>query len=266
MAAVPPRMRSVASLTFVVLAALIEASGTAAQRADGPRRIISLVPATTEMLFAMGAGDRLAGVSSYDRFPPEVARLPRVGGLLDPDVERVLSLTPDLVIVYETQTDLNRQLERAGIPIFGYRHRDLADVTETMRALGDRIGAGPAADAAASLVEKQLAGTGRRVAGRPRPNTLLVFGREQGTLRHINASGVRLPPTSSGRRRRQRTRRSEEAGGRHELGDGSDAGARRSSSCTTAIRPGLNGWPGAPVWNTRVGPSQDESRLPAWRR
>ena len=48
--------------------------------AEPPRRIVSLVPATTEMLFAMGAGDRVVGVSSYDRFPPEVERLPRVGG------------------------------------------------------------------------------------------------------------------------------------------------------------------------------------------
>jgi len=98
-------------------------------------------------------------------------------------------MKPDLVIVYDTQTDLNRQLERAGIPMFGYRHRDLRDITETMRALGARIGAGAAADAAASRIEQQLAAIGRRVAGRPKPKTLLVFGREQGTLRHINASG-----------------------------------------------------------------------------
>ena len=58
-----------------------------------------------------------------------------------------------------------------------------------MRALGARIGARDAANAAASRIEQQLAAIGRRVAGRPRPKTLLVFGREQGTLRHINASG-----------------------------------------------------------------------------
>ena len=154
-----------------------------------PRRIISLVPATTEMLFAMGAGDRVAGVSNYDRFPPEVERLPKVGGLLDPDVERVLSLKPDLVIVYDTQTDLKRQLERAQVPMFLYVHRGLPDITGTMRALGARVGATAAADAAASRIEQQLAAIGRRVAGRTRPKTLLVFGREAGTLRHVMASG-----------------------------------------------------------------------------
>ena len=147
------------------------------------------MPATTEMLFVMGAGDRIAGVSNYDRFPPDVARLPKVGGLLDPDVERLLSLKPDLVIVYDTQTDLKRQLERARIPMFRYVHRGLPDITETMRALGERIGAKAAADAAAARIEQQLAAIRARVAGRPRPKTLLVFGREPGTLRHIDASG-----------------------------------------------------------------------------
>lgn len=186
MAAIPPRLRLLASIVFIVLA--LAAGRVAPRAADEPRRIISLVPATTEMLFVMGAGDRLAGVSSYDRFPPEVERLPKVGGLLDPDVERLLSLKPDLVIVYGTQTDLKRQLERARIPMFDYLHRGLPDITETMRALGARIGMKTAADAAAARIEQQLAAIRARVAGRPRPKTLLIFGRESGTLRHIDAS------------------------------------------------------------------------------
>jgi iron complex transport system substrate-binding protein len=187
MAPVPSRVKAVASFALVVLA--VAASGVVPHAADPPRRIISLVPATTEMLFVMGAGDRLAGVGNYDRFPPEVARLPKVGGLLDPDVERLLSLKPDLVIVYETQTDLKRQLERAAIPMFNYVHRGLPDITQTMRALGERIGMKTAADRAAAGIERQLAAIRTRVAGRPKPKTLLVFGRDPGTLRHIDASG-----------------------------------------------------------------------------
>jgi cobalamin transport system substrate-binding protein len=161
----------------------------ALQTGATPRRIVSLVPATTEMLFAMGAGGQLAGVGNYDQFPPEVGTLPRVGGLLDPDVERILSLKPDLVIVYDTQLDLKRQLERAHIPMFGYVHKGLADILVTMRALGERIGAKAAADSAATRLQQQLDATRAKVAGLSRPKTLLVFGREQGTLRHVNASG-----------------------------------------------------------------------------
>ena len=156
---------------------------------DAPRRIVSLVPATTEMLFAMGAGDRLAGVSSYDRYPPEVGRLPRLGGLLDPNVERLLALKPDLAIVYDTQTELRRQLERAGIPIFLYTHRGLSDITETMRSLGARAGFVQPGKALADGIERRLNEVRARVAGRPRPRTLLVFGRERGSLRNLDASG-----------------------------------------------------------------------------
>jgi iron complex transport system substrate-binding protein len=156
---------------------------------DGPRRIVSLVPAATEMLYAMGEGGRVVGVGSYDRYPPEVERLPRVGGLLDPDVERLLALKPDLVIAYSTQTTLRHQLDDARIPLFVYVHRDLTDVTETIRGLGDRIGAGPAGRSVASGINARLAAIRARVAGRPRPRTLVVLGREPGALRNIQASG-----------------------------------------------------------------------------
>jgi iron complex transport system substrate-binding protein len=166
----------------------------AGSRADlevgsAPQRIISLVPATTEMLFVMGAGGRIAGVSDYDRFPPEVTKLPKVGGLINPNVERLISLRPDLVIVYDTQTDLKQQLDRAHIPMFRYVHRGLPDITETMRALGERVGAKQAADRAAADIVSKLAAVRARVAGRPKPPTLLIFGRDPGALRHINASG-----------------------------------------------------------------------------
>jgi iron complex transport system substrate-binding protein len=186
MVAIPPRLKLPGTIALVVLT--VAALRVVPRAADAPRRIISLVPATTEMLFVIGAGDRIAGVSSYDRFPPDVLRLPKVGGLLDPDVERLLSLKPDLVILYETQIDLKRQLQRAGIPMFGYTHRGLPDITDTMRALGERIGMKAEAGAAAARVERQLAAIRARVAGRPRPKTLLIFGREPGTLHHIDAS------------------------------------------------------------------------------
>ena len=83
--------------------------------AQVPQRIVSLVPATTEMLFAMGAGPKVIGVGSYDHYPPAVETLPRLGGLLDPNIEQLIALRPDLVIVYDTQTDLRRRLERAGM-------------------------------------------------------------------------------------------------------------------------------------------------------
>ena len=123
------------------LFALGVVSVTLVAAAQRPQRIISLVPAVTEMLFALGVGDRVVAVSSFDTYPPEVQKLQRVGALLDPDLERILSLRPDLVAVYGSQADLREQLGRAGVPMFIYAHAGLADVTTTIRSLGDRVGA-----------------------------------------------------------------------------------------------------------------------------
>jgi iron complex transport system substrate-binding protein len=152
-------------------------------------RIISLIPAVTEMLFAIGAGPQVVAVSSFDRYPPEVEKLQRVGALIDPDVERILSLRPDLVVVYASQTNLREQLERAKISMYVYSHATLPDILTTIRAVGARVGREkPAADLA-SVIDARIAGVRKRVAGRSRPRTLIVFDRETLALRGIYASG-----------------------------------------------------------------------------
>ena len=157
--------------------------------AKPPARIISLVPAATEMLFAVGAGPRVVGVSSFDHFPPEVERIERVGALLDPNVERILALRPDLVVVYRSQTDLIAQLGRAQIATFVYAHAGLADVTSTLRELGARVGAADRAGTLAADIERRIDVLRQRYATGPRPKTLVVIGRDAFTLRGIYASG-----------------------------------------------------------------------------
>jgi iron complex transport system substrate-binding protein len=154
-----------------------------------PARIVSMIPAVTEMLFAMDAGSQVAAVSSFDTYPPEVSKLQRVGGLLDPDVERILALRPELVIVYRSQTELQEQLRRAGIPTFLYAHGGLRDVTATMRRLGAQVGRTQEAERAASAIEARLQQLGQHAANQPRTKTMVVFGREEGALRGIYASG-----------------------------------------------------------------------------
>jgi iron complex transport system substrate-binding protein len=175
-------------IAAVLLAGAAEliAGGVAGQ---APRRVISIIPATTEMLFAMGAGDKVVGVGSYDHYPPEVDRLPRVGALIDPNVERLLALKPDLVVVYDTQVELKQQLQGAGIPFFSYTHRGVPDITQTIRSLGARVGVEQGATALADRIERQLADIRARVSRLPHPKTLLVFGRDRGTLSNIDASG-----------------------------------------------------------------------------
>lgn len=183
-----PRRAIVASL-LLMMTSMPSASPRVLFAEQRPSRIISAIPAVTEMLFAIGAGPQVVAVGSFDTYPPEIAGLARVGALIDPDLEKMLALKPDLVVVYETQVDLRRQLERARIPVFRYRHAGLADVTAIVRALGARVGRAAAADAVAADIERSLGAIRTRVAGRRRPRTLVVFGRETGALRGIYASG-----------------------------------------------------------------------------
>lgn len=155
----------------------------------GPQRIVSLVPAITEMLFAIGAGPSVVGVSSYDSFPPEVQTLPRLGALLDPDTERILALRPSLVIVYGSQSEAISRFERAGIRTFQVRHGGLTTVFDTMRNLGETTGRVAEAERAARSLRDGIDAVRARVKGLRRPRTLLVLGRQPTTLRNMYVSG-----------------------------------------------------------------------------
>ncbi|HEX7486421.1 MAG TPA: helical backbone metal receptor [Vicinamibacterales bacterium] len=178
-------------------AAILSAcSQPAASRADTearaggpPQRIVSIVPAVTEMLFVIGAGPKVIAVGSFDNWPPEVKSLTRVGALLDPDIEQILRLRPDLVIVYGTQVEVRTKLERAGIKTFPYVMGGLGNLTDTIRKLGPVVGRAREAEGVAAALQARFDAIRARVAGRSRPRTLLVFGREPGTLRAIDASG-----------------------------------------------------------------------------
>jgi iron complex transport system substrate-binding protein len=184
------------AICAVVVASVVGAGG-ATRRQNGAgtpaqqpaKRIVSLVPAVTEMLFAIGAGPQVIAVSSFDTFPPEVRKLPQVGALIDPDTERILSLRPDLVVIYGSQQDARARFERAGIRTFSYRHGGLAAMLDTLRQVGGVTGKTSAASEEARRIQGRLTQLRERVRGRPRPLTLLVFERSPQTLRGIYVSG-----------------------------------------------------------------------------
>ena len=204
----------------------VAAAGSPHNRSHDHARIISLVPALTEMLFAVGAGPQVVAVSSYDEFPPDVKSLPRVGALLDPDVERILSLRPDLVVIYGSQTDLQAQLGRTGIRVYNYRHAGLAGVLNTIRDLGAAVGHATEGERLARDIRSTLDRLRVRVQGRPKPRVLLVFERDPASLRGVFVSGgvVFLRPFSGPRVRkflprnaivRRRSKRSHAGAGCH---------------------------------------------------
>ncbi len=153
-----------------------------------PRRIVSLSPATTEMLFALGAGRKVVGVTSYCNYPPTARRLPKVGGYINPNLEAVVALKPDLVVGMRGNpiSFLNR-LEGMGIPVFALDPRSVSQVLEGMRRLGRLVGEERKAEEVVKGLKARLEKVERAVkripySKRPRvfveiwDNPLITFG------------------------------------------------------------------------------------------
>ncbi len=104
-----------------------------------PMRIVALLPSHTETLVALGLGSRVVGVDDYSDLPPEMSRLPRLGGLFDTQLEVVLSLKPDLVLMSETNPAA-AALERSGISVWAGSARTFDDVFRVIEAIGTIVG------------------------------------------------------------------------------------------------------------------------------
>jgi iron complex transport system substrate-binding protein len=133
--------------------------GTAVTIPAEPQRIVSLTPATTETLFAIGAGDRVVGkVEDIANFPPEAKDIPIVATFAGVDVEKVVALTPDLVVsagVGLTQGDAVTQLRAAGIPVI-VSYPASADAAFGIRLIGQAVGEIPAATTLADQIQSTL--------------------------------------------------------------------------------------------------------------
>src|SRR5262245_14328603 len=106
----------------------IDRAPRVAAEAGPPKRIVSLAPAMTEVCFALGLGDHVVGRTTYCDWPPEAQKLPAIGGLLDPNIERILRLNPDLLLVAKSGKDLRGQLDAAGVPYMVLPNDTLDDV------------------------------------------------------------------------------------------------------------------------------------------
>jgi len=129
-----------ATLLLLLLAACRESPAPPSAPAGPPRRVISLAPAVTEMLFAMGCGDRIAGTDEYSDYPAAARGLPKVGKM-EPDLERIAALRPDLVIgiVAGSHPKLRGALDALHIPLTIVSLERLGDVETAMRQLGGTL-------------------------------------------------------------------------------------------------------------------------------
>lgn len=142
------------------------------------RRIVSISPSTTEAVWALGAIGRLVGRSRYCNFPKEVERLPQVGGYVDPNLEAILALAPDLVVGARGPigTKLTDALGAHAISVYFPRTESLAEIDAMLLGLGDHLGLADAAKGEVARLHTEIDSVKARAEARPRRRTLLVFG------------------------------------------------------------------------------------------
>ncbi len=141
-----------------------------------PKRIVSLSPATTEILFALGIGDRIFGVTEACDYPAEALKKPKIGGAYDMSVEKVQSQTPDLVIAFGTINEKPiAALEQAKIQTFVVDAKTVAEIYVAIRLLGKATGTEEQAENLANAMESKLTALQKATEGYdPKPGVLIV--------------------------------------------------------------------------------------------
>jgi iron complex transport system substrate-binding protein len=157
--------------------ALVLATSRAASCAD---RIVSLVPSVTETLFALGVGDEVVGVSSYDDYPPQVTKLPKVGSFLTPNLEAIAALRPTLVIGRGTSSNQReiRALRALSYEILMVEDDSLPQIEESIRSIGKRMGKSPQANEIIASIEANVSDVRTRVHPFPARRALMLVGHQ----------------------------------------------------------------------------------------
>ncbi|MEE9522018.1 MAG: ABC transporter substrate-binding protein, partial [candidate division NC10 bacterium] len=160
----------------VQAATLIDMVGREVELHEPPRRIISLAPSLTEILYALGAGDAVVGVTDYATYPPEVEIKPSVGGGINPNLEVIVALKPDLIFV---SADANRwdtitQLEQLQIPVFGVKPVGVEGVFVSIAKVGEVVGRRQEAGRLIADMRRRMATVSEKVQDLPRPEVLYV--------------------------------------------------------------------------------------------
>lgn len=165
-------------LAFSLLAGCARSKPTPTAGRSAPGRVVTLAPNLTEIVFAVGAGSTLVGVSEYSDFPRAAQSIPRVGGL-EVSAEKVVSLRPDLVLATPQGNAKGpvSALAAAGVPVLAVPAGSLGDVIAGIRLVGSRLGHAGDAERLAAQLETRRGAVRALVArsGKPRPRTVLLI-------------------------------------------------------------------------------------------
>lgn len=155
------------------------------KRAKTPQRIVSMVPSLTEIVFALGAGERLVGVSNFCTYPPEAKEKAQIGGILNPNIETILALKPDLLFLMTQQTELKRKLTKLGLPILLVDTESMHGALRSITQVGERLGLADNARKLAANIRNEFNAIRNKTRNKKAVKTLIVIGHESGSLRDI---------------------------------------------------------------------------------
>jgi len=171
------------------LLAAAAVGGAARAPSRPPQRIVSTAPSITETLFALGLGDRVVGVTTFCRYPPEAVRKPKIGNYLRPDVEAILALRPDLVIAERSMIRQTLALPGFKLRLLEVDDQTIQGILQSIRAIGEATGAANRAETLCAGIQAGLRATRERTAALGRRTVLFVVGRTPGRLEDIIAAG-----------------------------------------------------------------------------
>jgi iron complex transport system substrate-binding protein len=151
-------------------------------QAQPPQRIVSTTPSITEILYALGLGDRVVGVTRFCRFPPEAQLKPKIGDYTNPNIEAIAALKPDLVIIQTNPARLRERLSPMHLRTIEVDQQNIAGIYESIRAVGEAAGVPDRATKLIDSIRTGLDAVHVRAAALNPVRVMFVVGRSQGRL------------------------------------------------------------------------------------
>ena len=178
---------------WLIAASALSSAGAGEPSADPvkefPQRIIAIAPNSAEVICALGACDRIVGVSKFCVYPKELLDRPKVGGLSDPDLERIAALRPDLLVMRGRNDALEGLCEDLHIPIYKDETDTLPGIEQCIRDLGERLGLTEQAAKIAKEFHERIEAIRSRNVGKPKPRVLLTVSRQPDRLANVLTTG-----------------------------------------------------------------------------
>ncbi len=176
-----------ACILFILCGVIVMLGPGCGANGEKPRKgIISMGPHVTETLFALKQGARVIGVGELDDYPPEAQLLPKVGGYINPDLEKITMLAPELLILAGKYPKVAEYAEMNKLPVLNLNMDSLATIDQGLIVLGHELKCQQKADRLRERIQMEIQAVRNAVKDNPRPKVLIITGRPSHDLNTLN--------------------------------------------------------------------------------